>query len=302
MHGFFMFDIRDLKLITALSKHRHFGRAAQECGISQPAFSMRIRNLEDRLGTAIVRRGNRFKGLTPEGDAMVIHAKSILNGVRSLEEQICAATGEIRGTLSLAVVPTAAAFAARLSGAIFERHPGIVVRIDTASALSIQLALDEGQIDAGITYGDGVTDDIAQIQPLYDEHYMLVCREEMALPDPVSVTWLEAASLPLALLEQGMLNRRILDTTFAEAGASPRVISETNALTTALVMARVGHCATVVPASLLDSLGVPDGCVARSLVDPVVTKPMVLMTPLSDHNLPTVLALREVARDFHDNH
>lgn len=49
-----------MQLLVALARHRHFARAARDVGISQPAFSMRIRKLEENLGVAIVRRGNRF--------------------------------------------------------------------------------------------------------------------------------------------------------------------------------------------------------------------------------------------------
>lgn len=73
-----MFEIRDLQLLSALARHRHFAKAAEECGISQPAFSMRIRNLEDRLGVSIVRRANRFQGLTEEGEMIVRRAVASL--------------------------------------------------------------------------------------------------------------------------------------------------------------------------------------------------------------------------------
>ncbi|MEM9141051.1 MAG: LysR family transcriptional regulator, partial [Pseudomonadota bacterium] len=58
-------DLRDMELLAALARNRHFARAATECGISQPAFSARIRNMELDLGAAIVQRGNRFVGFTP---------------------------------------------------------------------------------------------------------------------------------------------------------------------------------------------------------------------------------------------
>ena len=74
-----MLEIRDLQILTALAQHGHFGRAAAVCGVSQPAFSMRVRAIEEKTGTALVRRGNRFQGLTAEGQAIVDEARDILD-------------------------------------------------------------------------------------------------------------------------------------------------------------------------------------------------------------------------------
>ena len=62
-----MISLRDLEFLSALARHRHFARAAEECGVSQPAFSMRIRKMEERLGTSVVTRGNRFSRFHPGG-------------------------------------------------------------------------------------------------------------------------------------------------------------------------------------------------------------------------------------------
>ncbi len=295
-----MIEFRDLQILTALAQHAHFGRAAAQCGISQPAFSMRIRNLEERLGTAIVRRGNRYQGMTPEGEAIVERARRILEDMRLLEEEVNTSTADPTGSLVLAVVPTAAAFAAQLAGAVYLRHPAIKIRIETATSLEIQLWIDEGRVDAGITYGDGLSGDTLDILELYDETYVLICPEEMAPRSFGDVTWSEASALPLALLEPGMLNRRILDKTFSDAGLVPNVISETNALTTALVMAKAGHCATIVPASLVSNFGAPEGTFSLRLNSPEVAKPIALVTAQRGPSRPTVLALKAVAAANYD--
>ena len=96
-----MIELRDLELLSALARHRHFAKAAEDCGISQPAFSMRIRNLEERLGVSIVKRANRFQGLTEEGEMIVRRARRILSDTKALEQEVLAVKGEITGTLVL---------------------------------------------------------------------------------------------------------------------------------------------------------------------------------------------------------
>ena len=105
-----MLEIRDLQFLNALARHKHFAKAAQECGVSQPAFSMRIRKLEERLNTSIVRRGNRFEGLTNEGEAILRHARRILDDVKYLEQELLSARGQVAGTLALGVAQNGLAF------------------------------------------------------------------------------------------------------------------------------------------------------------------------------------------------
>ncbi len=285
-------ELRDLQYLNALARLRHFAKTAAECGVSQPAFSMRIRGLEERLGVSIVKRANRYQGLTAEGEAIVRHARRILEDMRFLEQDLLAAGGEISGTLTMGVVPTAAAYAARLAIRLHGAYPGVVVRIETASSLAIQQRLEDGTIDAGITYGDTVSGDVVTVEPLYEEHYVLLAPRALLPGAGATITWAEAADLPMALLEPGMQNRRILDRTFAEVGARLRVISETNALTTAMVMACEGLCATVVPSVLLEALGDLSDTVALPLVEPDLRKSMCLATAPRSPGLPVVEALR----------
>ncbi len=288
-----MIEIRDLQLLSALARHRHFAKAAEECGISQPAFSMRIRNLEDRLGVSIVRRANRFQGLTEEGEMIVLRARRILDDAKALEQQVQAAKGEITGTLMLGVIPTAIAFTGRLTKHLRKAHPRIVTRIETMSASAIQHRLDEGSLDAGVTYGDSIGTDLRQVQPLYEETYVLLAPAHM-VEDTGPIPWAKVAEFPLSLLVPQMQNRRILDRIFLDQGLHPDVVAETSGFTASMVMAREGLAATVVPRVLLRSLGDLKGTKVLPLIDPVVSKPICLATLTRDPELPTVEALRAV--------
>ena len=288
-----MIEIRDLQLLSALARHRHFAKAAEECGISQPAFSMRIRNFEDRLGVSIVRRANRFQGLTEEGEMIVQRARRILDDTKALEQQVLAAKGDITGTLILGVIPTAIAFTGRLTKRLRQAHPRIVTRIETMSATAIQHRLDEGSLDAGVTYGDGIDTDPGQVQPLYEETYVLLVPSHLT-DETGPIPWARAAGFPLSLLEPQMQNRRILDHVFKEQGLHPDIVAETSGFTASMVMAREGLAATVVPRVLVRALGDLKGTRVLPLIDPVVSKPICLATLIRDPELPTVAALRAV--------
>lgn len=288
-----MINFRDLECLIALARHRHFAKAAAHCGLSQPAFSVRIRNLEEQLDTRVVKRGNRFQGLTAEGEAITAHARTILSNVRALEEGVKAKKGEIVGSLVIGVVPTSAAYAAQLANWLKQSHPGIILRVETGNSLAIQQGVDEGHFDAGITYTEGASNDLLEVKELYEEQYLLFLPKDIAPSRKKEISWFQAAELPLILLAPEMQNRRILDLVFSDIGAQPTVVAETDGFTAAVIMALEGMGATVIPRVLCDALGQFRSMLFLPLVDPVVAKSVCLVTPRRENRIPVVQALRQ---------
>ncbi|ANP38066.1 LysR family transcriptional regulator [Phaeobacter gallaeciensis] len=300
-----MIELKDLQLLTALARHQHFAKAAQECGMSQPAFSMRIRNLEDKLGVSIVRRGNRFQGLTGEGELIVARGRSLLDDARALEQEIAAARGQVTGTLDLGVVPTATSFAARLVNRLQQAHPRILARINVMSSAAIQQRLFEGTLDAGLTYMDSIEQNLVIRQPLYDERYVVLAPVRLVAQIALQtgegageISWAQAAELPLSLLDQSMQNRRILDWIFAEQGLRPEVLSESSGFMSAIIMAREGLVATILPQALADALGPIEGTRVLRLEAPEQARPICMATLDREPELTTVRALRDVVAAF----
>jgi DNA-binding transcriptional LysR family regulator len=290
-----MIDIKDMQHLVALAQHRHFAKAAEACKISQPAFSMRIRNLEEKLGVAIVRRGNRFLGFTEQGDILVRRSRGILDDTKALEQEVNAVSGVVSGSVTMGVVPTALAFAAQLCIRLHKAHPGIVVKIVSTTSLRIQQRMDDGTIDAGITYDDSVSADLMRVDRLYLEEYVLLAPRGMVAEGMASISWADAAKLPMSLLEPQMQNRRILDRMFTEASVQPNVIAESNGFVSSLIIAREGVAATIVPKVLLAGLGTPEGTVAVDLEGANPDKAMCLVTPARRTTLPAVAVMRSLA-------
>ncbi|MEP4037951.1 MULTISPECIES: LysR family transcriptional regulator [unclassified Pseudophaeobacter] len=297
-----MIELRDLQLLTALARHQHFAKAAKDCGMSQPAFSMRIRNLEEKLGVSIVRRGNRFQGLTGEGEMIVRRARGILDDAKALEQEVAASRGEVTGTLMMGVVPTATAFAAQVVNRLHEAHPRILVHIDVTTSMAIQQRILDGTIDAGVTYSDSVPPGLVTITDLYEESYVLLAPEAMVAHLKDSISWQGAADLPLSLLEPGMQNRRILDRIFAGLELKPEVMSESSGFMSAIIMAREGAVATILPRALADALGEIAGTRALNLVSAgemeSQARPICLACLQRNPELTTVASLRRVVAAF----
>lgn len=289
-------SLKDLYYLTALARQKHFARAAEECGVSQPAFSMRISKLEEHLKTKIVRRGNRFEGLTPDGESIVRHALQILEDVKRLEREFSAEPGDVTGVLRLGVVPTASAYAAKLVKGLRDSNPGITVKLKSTSSMSVLLGLEEGLFDAGITYTEAVDRDTLAAEPVHEEEYVLLAPTGMVDPRQTDITWKEASRLPMCLLEPGMQNRRILDEVFQQVGVRPQVVAELSGLTAGVVMAISGAAATIVPRGVVESIGTLEAVEVHSLTEPVVRKSLSLVTPKRGPGLRTLQALRDAAQ------
>ena len=130
-------DIRQLQYLVALSREKHFTRAAQACNVTQPTLSGRIRQLEQELGVPIVLRGQRYIGLTPEGERVLRWALPILDNWHSLSQeldQIRHQKGDLVGHINLGVIPSALPKVAPLTKAMQQQHP----RVDVEGEVQVQ--------------------------------------------------------------------------------------------------------------------------------------------------------------------
>ena len=101
-----------LKYLVALDEHRHFGRAAQACHITQPALSNALRAMEKEFGCAIVLRGRAYVGLTLEGQRVLASARRMLHEHERLRQDLDSGADDPRGALKIGCIPTAMPIAA----------------------------------------------------------------------------------------------------------------------------------------------------------------------------------------------
>lgn len=292
-------DIRDLQILIALSQRKHFTRAAADCGISQPAFSARIRALENQLGVPIVRRGNKFLGFTKDGELLLKWARKILTDAEGLRQEIEVSKGALQGALVLGVVPTALPFAASVSTTLRAQYGELTIQIQSLTSAQIALGLSDYSLDAGITYHDETEIASLRFEPIYEEQYVLLSPMHLAPRKKGSASWVEAASLPLCLLSKDMRFRQIVDHVFERAGVLPAPVMETNAFTAALAQVTNGSAATIAPQKLIDSLFLDQNSISLKLKDPVVTNTIGLAMLHHEPALPAIEALQQVIGIHH---
>jgi DNA-binding transcriptional LysR family regulator len=252
-------QLRQLEYLVALARVEHFRRAADACSVSQPTLSNGIRALETELGFAVVRRGQRYAGLTPEGERLVDFARRMLHERDELLAELGPQHRGLSGRMRLGAIPTSLPPFPLVMNPFRRSHPGVDLTVLSLSSTEILRQLATFDIDAGVTYLDGATPPTVCTTVLYDERYLLITAEGAVPAEREDITWAEAAELPLCLLTPDMQNRQIVDELFHRARVSPTPKVETNSISALLAHVRWGECSAVVPQAWLRTLGVPDG-------------------------------------------
>ena len=219
--------IDKLELLLALAKERHFGRAAEACGVTQPTMSTSIKQLEEILGVMLVQRGSRFLGFTPEGERMLDWARRIVGDARAMRQEINALKDGLTGDLRIAAIPTVLGMVASLTTPFRARHPDVRFRILSCTSAEVLGLLENLEVDAGLTYIDNEPLGKVRTMPLYQESYRLLTSPDGMFGDREQVTWKEVGQVPLCLLTPDMQNRRIIDRALRAAGteATPTLTS-----------------------------------------------------------------------------
>lgn len=256
--------IDKLEMFIILARERHFGRAAEVIGITQPSLSAAMRQLEDVLGVTLVRRGTRFQGLTPEGERLLDWAQRIVGDVKTMRAEFHSARNGLTGQLRLGIIPTAVAQANDLILPLMERHAQLEISLATLSNDDILSQLEQMRLDAGLIYQTQVPAKLEQI-PLYREKLLLVAHSAHPLIQQDEIDWADLAEEPICLLSSNMRNRAIVWGHLAAAGRTrpPRV--EADSMLSLLYHVRGGHLISVIPAGLAALMGDVQGVGCKAL-------------------------------------
>ncbi|MFI6345763.1 LysR family transcriptional regulator [Streptomyces sp. NPDC050560] len=296
--------LRQLEYLTALARERHFARAAAVCYVSQPSLSAGIRRLEAELGVAIVRRGQRFEGLTPEGERVLAWAHRVLAERDTLRQELSELRGGLTGVLRLGAIPTALTVASLLTTPFCARHPGTrVTLVESLSSRDIVRRLGDFDIDIAMTYLDDDALRHMRAIPLYEERYVLLTPVDGPLggagaaDEGGRVRWARVAALPLCLLSSRMRNRRIVDECFAAEGVTARPAIETDTVAGLYAHLAAGRWSSVVSHAWLHMFGVPEGMRVLPLAGPAHGARVGLVTVARTPEPPLPRALLAVARE-----
>jgi DNA-binding transcriptional LysR family regulator len=281
-----------LEYLIALANERHFGRAAEACGVTQPTFSAGIKQLEEALGVLLVQRGSRFHSFTAEGERVLDWARRIVGDSRAMQQEIRTLKKGLAGHVKIAAVPTALAMVAQLTTPFRARHPGVSFTIWSRTSIEILALLENLETDAGLTYLDNEPIGRVRVVPLYRERYHLVTAADSPLDDRETVTWAEVGRIPLCLLTPDMQNRRIIDRYLSSGGCEkPAPTLESDSMIVLFSHIRTGRWASVMPAKLAETLGLTDNIRAIPIDGPESYPTIGLVVPHREPMTPLTAAL-----------
>jgi LysR family hydrogen peroxide-inducible transcriptional activator len=247
-----MITLRQLRYLSALAKHGHFGRAAEACAVTQPALSMQIRDLERTLGVAVVERRPGDAMLTDVGREIARRGEDVLSASRDLVDFARHRSGLLTGRLMLGVIPSLAPYLLpRILPALQTRFPEL--RLDLRETQTRQLVeeIKSGALDAAmlaLPLGEPDIDTIA----LFEDLFLLAVPSSDPRRETTRIAAGDIDQSRLILLEDGhCLRDQAL--AFCATAARGRTASAggtafgASSLTTVIQMVANGYGVTLIP-------------------------------------------------------
>ncbi len=246
-----MVTLRQLRYLDALGRHGHFGRAAEECAISQPALSMQIRDLERELGAELVERRQTTTALTEIGVDVAKRAASILSAVRDLVDCARRQGTVLAGALRLGVIPTLAPYVLpRVLPELNRRYPELRLDLQETQTRVLIAELLRGALDVILLALPVERPELVTL-PLFDDRFLLAVPADDPLPERSRVSATDVNARRLVLLEEGHCLRDQALAYCARRGNADIGLGATS-LATIMQMVAGGYGVTLVPEVAID--------------------------------------------------
>lgn len=247
-----MITLRQLRYLSALAKHGHFGRAAEACAVTQPALSMQIRDLERSLGAQLVERRPGEVLLTDIGREIVRRGDELLTGARDLMDYARHRAQPLTGRLTLGAIPSLAPYLLpRILPALQRRFPELRLELRETQTKLLLADLRSGALDAALLALPAGDDDMRTL-PLFRDRFLLAVPADDPRAAQPFVTVEDIDQSRLILLEDGhCLRDQALAFCATAAGGLHGGVSGASfgasSLSTVMQMVACGYGITLIP-------------------------------------------------------
>ncbi|ODT17132.1 MAG: LysR family transcriptional regulator [Hyphomicrobium sp. SCN 65-11] len=285
-----------LEFMIALAREKHFGRAAESCGVAQPTLSQGIQQLEEMLNVPLVKRSSRFLGFTPEGERVLVWARRLVGDAQAMRKEILGMQQGQGAQLRIAAMPAAMPLVASLTAPFQLRNPTVRFTLLTRTSDEIMSLLHEREIDAGVRYMSSAPSGDVDEVPLYEERYLLLTTAGGRYGDATEIAWSELAALPLCLFAPSLQQRRIIDEALRRRGVEVRPAIETDSILALTTHVRTGRWVSVVSSLVGDAIDLSGSLRVVPIVDPEVVSSIGLVVSKRFPLQPAMAALMAEAR------
>ena len=269
--------MRQLEYVVAVADHLSFSAAADVCGVSQPALSTQVREVEQRLGLALFERGRGGVTVPDHARPVIDAARRAIRAVDDVVDAAVDLSGELVGPVRIGVIPTMAPYLLpTLVRELHRRHPRAEPVLTEERTDDLVRRIELGELDLGLLAAPVPSDALAATALATDEFHLAMGEDhpyagEGPLPSGV------LAGLPVLLLEDGQCLRDQAMDVCATAGAPTEGAIQGTSLTTLCQMVSAGGGVTLLPASALEVEARPgSGLCTRPIRDPRPSRTVVL--------------------------
>jgi LysR family hydrogen peroxide-inducible transcriptional activator len=261
-------NLQELRYLVAVAEHRHFGRAAEACNVSQPTLSSQIRKLELELGVTLLERTNKRVDITPVGSQILVHAQRALTEAGQMEAVARAARDPLIGPLKLGIIPTLAPYLMPLLlKPLRVAYPGLAIELWEDQTRALIEGLRNHRLDAVLLATPSDSPEITEIA-LFNEPLLAALPIDHPLAKSETISEESIAEELLVLADGHCLTNHALAACNKPAGL-PRTALQTSmqaaTLETLVNLVAAGYGTTLIPALAADSFGQRD-LVLRPLI------------------------------------
>jgi len=270
--------IQQLEYILAVDKHRHFAKAAEHCGVTQPTLSAMIQKLEDELGVKLFDRHMQPVAPTEIGKKIIRQARAIQGQVAQVKEIVREEIQTYSGTFRLGVLPTIAPYLLpRFFPQLVAKYPEMDLQVYERKTHEIKADLLTGALDAAIWANEPEEDWILGDTLFYEEFYGYVSPGEKVFKNEIIRTS-EITGERLWLLDEGHCFRdQLLRFCQLEAVKLNQMSYRLGGLETFMRMVESGQGITFIPELAVSQLGEKQKELVRPFAIPRPTRPIVLV-------------------------
>lgn len=240
-------NLDHLATFKLVASRKSFSGAADALGLSQPAVSLQIRQLEHTLQTRLVERTGRGVRLTTAGQALLSHIGTIDQAVGAAIHGVTATTQDVSGTVTLGTGATACIhLLPPLLARLRKEHPRLTVRVRTGNTQDILRDVEDNRIDIGL-----VTLPVAgrnlHISPVIEDEFRVIMQAGESAAD-TGVTAADLRALPLIIFESGSGTRALIDRWFQSEDLAVQPVMELGSIEAIKRMVQAGLGYSIVPA------------------------------------------------------
>ena len=271
--------LQQMEYIVAVYRLRHFAKAAEHCGVTQPTLSAMIQKLEQELGVKLYERSSQQVVPTAIGRLVVEQAWRVISRARKIKDIVEEERNALSGVFRIGILPTIAPYLLpRFFTRLMEEYPDIDFRVSEMKTADCKKALARGEIDVAIIVSLGEIEGMEQ-DSLYFEQFIAYVSENDSLFQSKSI---RSADLPghfLWLLDEGHCFRdQLVKFCNIKSACDSKLTYSLGSIETFMRMVEAGQGITFIPELALDQLTESQKRLVRPFAIPIPTREVVLLT------------------------